>query len=110
MNTLKAMVFVGAFGLLVSWVVDLPGKAEAQAGQPQPKCARLDEIMTWLKEEYAEKPVSFGLQSNGFLLQVFSSEGGTWTLVSTNPQGIGCIVAMGRGWENLPLPSSDPMA
>jgi hypothetical protein len=55
--------------------------------------------------------VAFGLQSNGNLLQVYSSEEkGTWTVVSTTPTGMSCIVAAGKRWESLPLTSNDPMA
>ncbi|HEX2525351.1 MAG TPA: hypothetical protein VHL31_03490 [Geminicoccus sp.] len=66
-------------------------------------CSRYDRIRQQLREEYAEEPVSLGLQSNGHLLQVFASaESGTWTIVSTAPSGTACVVAAGHDWETLP--------
>jgi len=55
--------------------------------------------------------VAFGLQSNGNLLQVYASEDkNTWTVVSTTPAGLSCIVAAGKSWESLPFLKNDPMA
>jgi hypothetical protein len=40
----------------------------------------------------------------------FSEEKDTWTVVSTTPNGVSCIVAAGKRWESLPLVKNDPMA
>jgi hypothetical protein len=88
-----------AFGLL-------PSAAHAQpaATGPHPLCAAYREVQRQLAAGYGEAPVAVGLRSNGELLQVFaSSESGTWTIVSTTPQGTACILAAGRHWE-LPRP------
>ena len=51
-------------------------------------CHAYAEIARQLGTTYAEAPVSLGLQSNGNLLQVFSSaESGSWTIVSIAPDG-----------------------
>jgi hypothetical protein len=39
-----------------------------------------------------------------------SEEKGTWTVVSTTPNGLSCIVAAGKTWESLPLIKTDPLA
>jgi hypothetical protein len=74
-------------------------------------CHNASEIAKQLSTKYDEAPVAFGLQSNGNLLQVYSSEEkGTWTVVSTTPTGVSCIVAAGKHWESLPAVKNDPMA
>ena len=84
-------------------------------------CHNATEVAKQLSSKYDEAPVAFGLQSNGNLLQVyFSEEKGTWTVVSTTPAGMSCIVAAGKRWESLPgrqvrshglsWPASDPHA
>jgi hypothetical protein len=81
-----------------------------QTGMRMP-CHNATEIAKQLSSKYEEAPVAFGLQSNGNLLQVYASEGkGTWTVVSTTPAGMSCIVAAGKSWETRPFLKNDPMA
>jgi hypothetical protein len=92
-----------AFGLFAS-----PAAAQQTMRMP---CHKAEEIAKQLTARYSEAPIAFGLQSNGNLLQVYASqEKGTWTVVSTTPSGLSCIVAAGKTWETLPLIKSDPMA
>jgi hypothetical protein len=85
--------------------------AAQQSTNVRMPCHKAEEIAKQLTSRYAEAPVAFGLQSNGNLLQVYASEEkGTWTVVSTTPAGLSCIVAAGKTWETLPLIKSDPMA
>lgn len=87
-----------------------PLAAQSTAGTRMP-CHKADEIAKQLSNRYDEAPVAFGLQSNGNLLQVYTSENkGTWTVVSTTPAGLSCIVAAGKRWESLPFFKEDPMA
>jgi hypothetical protein len=99
-----AMVFAcGAFAS--------PLGAQMGPNNPRMPCHNASEIAKQLSSRYAEAPVAFGLQSNGNLLQVYSSEEkGTWTVVSTTPTGTSCIVAAGKRWESLPVVKNDPMA
>jgi hypothetical protein len=74
-------------------------------------CKPWREIAEELGRRYAERPVAFGLQSNGQLLQVFASEEtGTWTLVTMHPNGTACLIGAGDSWETLPKPNTDPEA
>ena len=104
-------------GLLISAVLFACGAFAGPIGaQMAPSNARMPchnatEIAKQLSSKYDEAPVAFGLQSNGNLLQVYSSEEkGTWTVVSTTPTGVSCIVAAGKRWESLPAMKNDPMA
>src|SRR4051794_5114143 len=69
------------------------GTAWAQVpGEPvRVPCYSYEEVARQLKGAYQEAPVSLGLQANGNLLQVFSLPAtGSWTIVSTTPQGVAC--------------------
>ena len=73
-------------------------------------CHAYAEIARQLGTTYAEAPVSLGLQSNGNLLQVFSSaESGSWTIVSVAPDGSACVLAAGQHWETvMPVAHDEP--
>jgi hypothetical protein len=88
-----------------------PLAAQSPAPGPRLPCHNAMEIAKQLSSKYEEAPVAFGLQSNGNLLQVYASEDkGTWTVVSTTPAGMSCIVAAGKSWEALPFLKEDPTA
>lgn len=104
-------------GLLLSAVVFACGAfanplaAQMAPTSPRMPCHKATEIAKQLSKKYDEAPVAFGLQSNGNLLQVyFSQQKDTWTVVSTTPSGMSCILAAGKRWENLPAIKTDPMA
>lgn len=70
-----------------------------QANAQEAVCLPMDQMYRYLQEGYNELPISFGLNKNGSLLQIFSSENGeTWTAVVIRPNRIGCIVAAGTDW------------
>jgi len=92
-------------------VLATPLSAQGNQGGARMPCHNAAEIAKQLGNKYEEAPVAFGLQSNGNLLQVYASdEKNTWTVVSTTPNGMSCIVAAGKRWEALPYVSKDPMA
>ncbi|HET6519430.1 MAG TPA: hypothetical protein VFG47_06370 [Geminicoccaceae bacterium] len=74
-------------------------------------CDRHTDLVDRLAGQYKEAPAGFGIQLNGNLLQLYvSKETGTWTLLTTTPDGLSCIVGAGESWENLPEPNTDPYA
>lgn len=99
------------FSLVVAWgIAATSAPAQSAAGMRMP-CHDANEIAKQLSTKYEEAPVAFGLQSNGNLLQIYTSETkNTWTVVSTTPTGKSCIVAAGKRWESLPFLKEDPMA
>ncbi len=81
--------------------------AEAQ----QVACASHDTMAERLGARFAEAPASIGLASSGKLVELFTSEdGGTWTLVLTEPKGVSCIVATGKYWYDVPPTPTGPEA
>lgn len=56
-----------------------------------------------LKERYAERQVSSGINYNGVVVEVFASENGHFTILATRPDGVSCLIASGDNWQKAPL-------
>jgi hypothetical protein len=83
---------------------------QARGGPPhRPACNSHDKLVELLQRNYTEAPSAMGLQANGHLLEVFmSKESGSWTIVSTRPDGVSCIIAAGQYWRELPDSPIEP--
>lgn len=99
-------------GLLGAGLILLAAGAQAGEGVPRAiPCFRYADVVGQLKGSYAEAPISLGLQTNGNLLQVFTSaDTGSWTIVSTSPDGMACVLAAGNNWESVTSTRQDPSA
>jgi hypothetical protein len=97
-------------GVAVGLAISVPAAADPLAGL-QPGCQSRAKIQQLLTQRFDEAPTALGLQANGELIQVFSSkDGATWTIVTTRPDGLSCIVALGQHWEALRDFSGSPLA
>lgn len=66
----------------------------------QAVCAERSKIIGGLKSKYREVPVAIGIsQKSTEILEIFSSESGSWTAVVTNQAGIACVMAAGHSWQ-----------
>lgn len=45
--------------------------------------------------------LTVGPDGKAQVLELFTSETGSWTLIVTQPDGTTCLVASGQAWENL---------
>ncbi len=62
-------------------------------------CTSHTEMTNLLDSRHSESKVAIGLESNGRLVEVFSTgDGSTWTIVITTPQGESCVIANGEAW------------
>jgi len=75
------------------------------AATAEPACALRSDVVRELANRYKEIPVAVAVANNGKLLEVLTSgTGGTWTIILTAPNGVSCMVAAGKDWqETLPL-------
>ncbi len=72
-------------------------------------CHEYREVRRQLADRYGEAPVSAGVRSTGELVEVFASpRRGTWTIVSTSPAGLACVLAAGKGWNGPPTAMPEP--
>ncbi len=97
---------LGATALAVALVVGFRATASAQS-----VCTTRAEVTKHLDSRYSEAPVAIGLSRNGGVVEVFStSDGSTWTMIITMPDGTSCMMAAGEAWENLPALLRGPKA
>ena len=106
----RVTLWFGSF-VLAAAALAQPAGAEPAPANPRLPCHDYVKMAEHLGAKYAEKPVAYGMQSNGNLLQVFASpDTGTWTILSVSPKGTSCIVAAGKSWEDMPKIKDDPFA
>ena len=65
-------------------------------------CGQRRAVVANLEKIYSEAPVSMGLASNGAVIEVLASPSGSFTIILTQPNGPGCVMAAGENRENLP--------
>ncbi len=98
-------------GLAVFLATPAQAQSEPEQSVNGLPCHPYNDLASQLDQKYHEAPVSMGIQSNGNLLQVFSStESGTWTILSIAPNGRPCVLAAGKSWERFKLAAIDPTA
>jgi len=106
-QTLKVFCAVAAASAIIFGAAAAAGPAFAQAIWTDRTV-----IVKELSSGYSENPAALGLTSDGSVLELFaSSEGESWTLVVTLPNGMSRVVATGESWTPVPtaakwLPSS----
>lgn len=70
------------------------------AGAP-PRCGPRDAVVQRLADRYGEAPQSVGLAANNQIIEVFASDGGTWSVLLTRADGTTCLMASGTNFETL---------
>ncbi len=72
-----------------------PAEAAAQTA-----CSPRDNVVGLLAKKYGEAPVAIGVTNKGGLVEVLTtSDGNTWTIIVSMPNGTACMVAAGEGWR-----------
>lgn len=98
--------WAGVLALITSvllWATSCAAQ-ESQSRKYPEGCNSIVEMAKQLDADYGEVPVAIGVQTDGRLLEIYASEAsGTWTVIVIRPNGTGCMVAAGRGWEILPI-------
>jgi len=95
----KSIVTLGTL-----FVVFLIGSlSNPSAAQSPMACEVRDKITSTLKKDYAELPVSAGLDNAGRMIEVFASNEGSWTILMTMPTGVSCLLATGENWVRREL-------
>ncbi len=82
------MLILAALAVLMS--------APAQAQQV---CTMRTDLIKMLNEKYLEQAIGQGLIGERAMLEVYVSEKGTFTVVSSFPNGVACIIAAGNNWQ-----------
>ncbi len=65
-------------------------------------CNSHDASIENLKSQYGEDVIARGLSASGrILVEFLRSEDGSWTIITTNTEGLTCILASGKAWTDL---------
>ena len=104
---LLVFVAVAITSLLLLGATMMSRSARAQSANPElPRAA----LVKLLKDRYAEVPAAFGLDRDGWLVEVFTNgDSATWTIVRTRPSGESFVVTTGQLWT-IVKPSCDEMS
>ncbi len=71
----------------------------------QEACILHDVALQQLSKAYSEQVAGRGLTADGQkMIELLTSEGGSWTLVVTDVRGRSCMLASGDVWVRLPAP------
>ena len=63
-----------------------------------------NEVVEQLAKNYAEAPRALGVTSGGAVLELFTaSDGDTWTIMVTLPNGQSRVIATGEHWITRPM-------
>lgn len=76
--------------------------ALALPAQAQSNCGSRASIIKMLAQKYKEAPKFIAIAGQKYLIEIFISKAGTWTILITEPEGKTCVIAAGDSWEALP--------
>ena len=74
----------------------------AAPGLASQQCGARDELIEVLGQRYREIRQALGLSGHAAVFELYVSEQGSWTLLSTATTGVTCIVAAGEAWQDAP--------
>ena len=96
---LTSVGLAAAAAIVVSFAA-AKAQLASDEGQIPATCLAHDELADSLERNFQERQAGYGRAGEAAIMEVFASEGGTWTMVLTDASGISCIVAAGDGWES----------
>jgi len=68
--------------------------------QAQMICGERDAVIANLGNKYGEARRGVGVNGSS-IVEVWASEAtGSWTIISTYPNGVSCVMAVGDGWQD----------
>jgi len=83
---------------ILTLVVSLVLLAASPALAQQMACGDRSDLLAHLKEKFKESATGAGITGNGAVMELMTSDSGSWTLILTFPTGRSCLVATGDNW------------
>lgn len=71
-----------------------------QATSENSVCAPRDDLIAQLGTQFNEDQKAVGLLGEQAVMEVYASDQGTWTILTTDINGTSCIIAAGEGWDD----------
>ena len=101
-------LLAGLFAWCLVSTSTLYASAEPHSRMSQPRCTDHTRFTNHLKNKYGETQVGMGFVSPTDIIEVYVSKRGSFTVLVTKPNGKTCLVAAGRGWEDINPENPDP--
>ncbi len=89
--------------LLIATFVACAAFVPASA-KSQQICGDRAKIISHLGSDYKESRSGMGLAASGTVIELFTADSGTWTMLMTAPGGRTCVMGSGEGWEQTQRP------
>lgn len=87
------------FGLTALAAVALFTGAQ-QATSEGNVCAPREDLVSQLGFQFDERQKAVGLLGEQAVMEVYASDQGSWTILTTDIEGNSCIIAAGEGWDD----------
>jgi hypothetical protein len=65
-------------------------------------CGNREDFVKALADKFKEQGKALAIAGQANLLEIYTSQAGTWTILMTSPAGKTCIIAAGNSWEDIP--------
>lgn len=84
-----------------SLIMSLASLLLTTTAQAQLACDARTKMVTELNTKYSESQTGYGISLTGKqILELFTSNTGTWTILLTRPNGTSCAMAAGNSWTD----------
>ncbi|MDK3018075.1 hypothetical protein [Pseudodonghicola flavimaris] len=96
--------------VLVLPFLGLAAPAGAQSPVAEVLCEPTGQMYDRLSRRMGQSRNASGIRDREQVMEVWTTEKGTWALVATYATGTSCLLAMGEAWQTLTPPAipSDP--
>ena len=74
------------------------------SAKSQQICGDRAKIIAHLGSDYKEMRSGIGLAASGTVIELFTADSGSWTMLMTAPGGQTCVMGSGEGWEQTQRP------
>lgn len=86
---------------IILWVSALIVAALVQPAHAASNCAPRDRVAAGLAANYNETLVAIGISAGGYMIEVYASPSGSWTIMQTSPEGVSCLASSGGAFEQV---------
>jgi hypothetical protein len=96
----EARAGFGLMALTALAVVVHPTTAITETEPEMEICGPRADVVAQLDGQFAESQKAIGLLGEEAVMEVFVSDHGSWTILTTDVNGVSCLVAAGEGWDD----------
>jgi hypothetical protein len=92
----------GGLGLMVLTAAGLFSQTITAITETQ-ICGPREDVVSQLGMQFAETQKAIGLLGDDAVMEVFVSDHGSWTILTTDVNGMSCLLAAGEAWDDTAI-------